>query len=94
MQRIERLKLHAKKMYYPHHREKFLQMATEKSQHAGRIGKKIVVLWGRLPDRGGASLNGQKQLAIFVDGSRRRKSLSRPSMRATPEIIPMTPEKR
>ena len=50
VQRIERLKLHAEKMYYPQYREKFLQMATEKSQHAERIGKTIVVLGGRLPD--------------------------------------------
>jgi septin family protein len=50
VQRIERLKLHAEKMYYPQYREKFLQTATEKSQHAERIGKKIVALGGRLPD--------------------------------------------
>ena len=50
MQRIERFKQHAEKMHYPQYREKFLQMAREKSQHAERIGEKIIALAGRLPD--------------------------------------------
>jgi len=50
MQRIERFKQHAKKMYDPQYREKFLQMAKQTTQHAKRIGKKIVAFGGRLPD--------------------------------------------
>jgi len=50
VQRTERFKQHTEKMYYPQYREKFLRMATEKSQHAERIGKKIVAFGGRLPD--------------------------------------------
>ena len=50
MQRIERFKQHAQKMHYPQYREKFLEMAKEKRQHAGRIGEKIVALGGILPD--------------------------------------------
>jgi bacterioferritin (cytochrome b1) len=50
VQRTERFKQRAEKMHYRQYREKFLQMAKEKSRHADRIGKKIVELGGRLPD--------------------------------------------
>ena len=50
MQRIERFKQHAEKMHYPQYREKFLEMAKEKRQHAERIGEKIVALGGILSD--------------------------------------------
>jgi len=50
MQRIERFKQHAEKMHYPQYRGKFLEMAKEKSQHAERIGEKIVALGGNLPE--------------------------------------------
>jgi rubrerythrin len=50
MQRIERFKQHAERMHYPQYREKFLQMAKDATQHAARIGQKIVALGARLPD--------------------------------------------
>jgi len=50
MQRIERFKQYAQKMHYPQYREKFLEMAKEKRQHAERIGEKIVALGGILSD--------------------------------------------
>jgi len=50
MQRLERFKQHAERMHYPQYREKFLEMAKEKRQHAERIGEKIVALGGILPD--------------------------------------------
>ena len=50
MQRFERFTQHAEKMHYPQYREKFREMAKDKSQHAERIGEKIVALGGRLPD--------------------------------------------
>jgi bacterioferritin (cytochrome b1) len=50
VQRIERFKQRAETMHYPQYRDKFLQMAQEKTQHAERIGDKIVALGGRLPD--------------------------------------------
>jgi len=50
MQRIERFKQYAQKMHYPQYREKFLEIAKEKRQHAERIGEKIVALGGILSD--------------------------------------------
>ena len=50
MQRIERFKQYTQKMHYPQYREKFLEMAKEKRQHAERIGEKIVALGGILSD--------------------------------------------
>ena len=50
MQRIGRFKQYAEKMHYPQYREKFVEMAKEKSQHAERIAARIVALGGRLPD--------------------------------------------
>ena len=50
MQRIERFKQHAEKMHYPQYREKLLELARGKRQHAERIGEKIVALGGILPD--------------------------------------------
>ena len=73
MQQIERFKQHAEKMHYPQYREKFLRMAQEKSQHAERIGEKIVALGGAAAGRGGAALDGRKQLAIFGDGRSTKK---------------------
>jgi len=50
MQQTDQFKQHAQRMHYPQYREKFLQMAKEKSQHAERIAEKIIALGGRLPD--------------------------------------------
>src|SRR5215208_5640826 len=49
MQRIERFNEYAERMRYPHYREKFLQMAKDTTQHATRIGEKIVALGAKLP---------------------------------------------
>lgn len=70
MQRIERFKQHAEKMHYPHYREKFLAMAKEKSEHAERIGAKIVALGGALPDvreRRATDENNWQSLTMVLD---------------------------
>jgi bacterioferritin (cytochrome b1) len=74
MQRIERFKQHAEKMRYPQYREKFLQMAKEKSKHAERIGEKIVALGGRLPDvaeRRSTDKNSWQSLSMALDEENR-----------------------
>ena len=70
VQRAERFKQHAGKMHYPQYRDKFLQMAKEKSQHAERIGEKIVALGGRLPDvteRRATDENSWQSLSIALE---------------------------
>jgi bacterioferritin (cytochrome b1) len=49
MQQRDRFKQHAAKMHYPQFREKLLQIASEKNEHAERIGQKILALGGTLP---------------------------------------------
>ena len=49
MQQRDRFKQHAEKMHYPQFREKLLQIASEKNEHAERIGQKILALGGTLP---------------------------------------------
>ena len=74
MHRIERFKQHAKKMYYPQYRDKFQQMAKETTQHAKRIGKKIVALRGRLPDvaeRRSTDENSWQALSMALDEENR-----------------------
>ena len=74
MQRIGRFKQHAEKMHYPQYREKFLQMAMEKSQHAERIGERIAALGGRLPDVGerrSTDENSWQSLSMALDDENR-----------------------
>lgn len=74
MQRIERFKQHAEKMHYPQYRDKFLQMAQEKSRHAERIGEKIVALGGKLPDvaeRRSTDKNSWQSLSMALDEENR-----------------------
>lgn len=74
MQRIERFKQHAEKMHYPQYREKFVQMANQKSQHAERIGKKIIALGGGLPDvaeRRATDENSWQSLSMALDEENR-----------------------
>ena len=74
MQRIERFKQHAEKMHYPQYREKFVQMANQKNQHAERIGEKIVALGGRLPDvveRRATDENSWQSLSMVLDDENR-----------------------
>lgn len=74
VQRIERFKQHAEKMHYPQYRDKFLQMAKEKIQHAERIGEKIIALGGRLPDvaeRRSTDENSWQSLAMALDEENR-----------------------
>ena len=49
MQQRDRFKQHAEKMHYPQFRGKLLQIASEKNEHAERIGQKILALGGTLP---------------------------------------------
>jgi len=74
MQRIERFKQHADKMHYPQYRDKLLWMAQEKTQHAERIGEKIVALGGRLPDvaeRRSTDENSWQSLSMALDEENR-----------------------
>jgi bacterioferritin (cytochrome b1) len=74
MQRIERFKQYAEKMHYPQYREKFVQMAAEKSQHAERIGARIIALGGRLPDvaaHGSTNENSWQSLSMALDEENR-----------------------
>ncbi len=70
MQRIERFKQHAETMHYRQYREKFLRMAKEKSQHAERIGEKIVALGGKPPEvaeRPSTDENSWQSLSMALD---------------------------
>jgi bacterioferritin (cytochrome b1) len=74
MQRIERFKQHAEKMHYPQYRDKFLQMAKDKSQHAERIGEKIIALGGKLPDvaeRRSTDENSWQSLSMALEDENR-----------------------
>jgi len=74
MQRIGRFKQYAEKMHYPQYREKFVQMAAEKSQHAERIGARIVALGGRLPDvavHGSTNENSWRALSMALEEENR-----------------------
>jgi len=74
IQRIERFEQYAKTMHYPQYREKFLQMAKEKRQHAERIGEKIVALGGGLPDvaeRRSRDENSWQSLSMALDEENR-----------------------
>lgn len=74
MQRIERFNQYAEKMHYPQYREKLLQMAKEKRQHAERIGQKIAALGGRLPDvaeRRATDENSWQSLSMALDEENR-----------------------
>jgi len=74
VQRVERFKQHADKMHYPQYRDKFLQMAKEKTQHAERIGEKIVALGGKLPDvaqRRSTDENSWQSLSMALDEENR-----------------------
>lgn len=74
MQRIERFKQHAEKMHYSQYRTKFLEMARENTQHAERIGAKIVALGGRLPnvaERRSTDANSWQSLSTALDEENR-----------------------
>ena len=75
MQRLERFKQHAERMHYPQYREKFLEMAKEKRQHAERIGEKIVALGGILPDvaegRRSTDKNSWQSLLVALEDENR-----------------------
>jgi len=74
VQRAERFKQRAEKMHYRQYREKFVQMAKQKGQHAERIGKKIVELGGRLPDvmeRGATDENSWQSLSMALEEENR-----------------------
>jgi bacterioferritin (cytochrome b1) len=69
-QRIARFKQHAEKMQYPQYRDKFLEMAEEKSRHAERVGEKIAAFGGRLPDvaeRPSTDGNSWQSLSLALD---------------------------
>lgn len=50
IQGIGRLTQHAQQMHYRQFCEKLLQIADEKSNHAERIGEKIIALGAKLPE--------------------------------------------
>lgn len=80
MQSIERFMQHADKMRHPHYRDKFLQMAREKTRHAESIGDQIVALGGRLPmpevaERRSTDGNSWQSLAMALDEENRSADL-------------------
>jgi bacterioferritin (cytochrome b1) len=74
MQQSDRFKQHAEKMHYPQFREKLLQMATEKKQHAEQIAAKLVALGGTLPgvpELGSTDENSWQQLLTALEEENR-----------------------
>ena len=74
MQQRDRLKQHAEKMHYPQYREKLLQIASEKNEHAERIGQKVLALGGTLPSvpqLRSTDENSWQQLTMALEEERR-----------------------
>ena len=66
---------HADKMHYPQFREKLLRIATVKSNHAERIGEKIIALGGKLPEvpeRRSTTTNSWQYLQMDLAEEKRR----------------------
>lgn len=87
MQSVERFTQYADKMNHPQYRDKFIQMAQEKTHHAARIGEQIVALGGRLPKPDltmprSSDENSWQSLAMALDEEIRAADLLRKQLRS------------
>lgn len=74
LQQHDRLRQSAEKMHYPQFRDKLLHMAAEYRNHAERLGSKIVLLGGTLPDVPGTEAtneNSWQQLLTALEADDR-----------------------